>query len=883
MFPDRPKAVYRKEYSPPGFLITDATLEVDLADEEVLVRSRLVFKRNPAASRSEASLRLDGEDLELLELKRDGTALAGEDYTLDAQGLSLHAVPDHFELETLVRLRPQENTRLEGLYRSGPLFCTQCEAEGFRRITYYLDRPDVMARFRTAISADKERYPVLLSNGNPVLRQDQPNGRHRVVWEDPFPKPSYLFALVAGDLRHVEDRFTTRSGRSVLLQLYVEPGNLDKCGHAMRSLQRAMLWDETEYGREYDLDVYMIVAVNDFNMGAMENKGLNIFNSKFVLARPDTATDRDFQGIEGVIAHEYFHNWTGNRITCRDWFQLSLKEGLTVYRDQEFSAAMGSRGVKRIEDTRLLRAHQFAEDAGPMAHPVRPDSYIEINNFYTSTVYEKGAEVVRMQAKLLGPDRFRAGTDLYFARHDGQAVTTDDFVRCMEDASGRDLSQFKRWYTQSGTPELHVESVYDRAAGSYTLHFVQSCPDTPGQKDKLPFHIPVAVGLLDSRGLDIPLQLDGEARPSEGTRVLEVRDRRQSFCFVNLPEAPRLSILRGFSAPVKVLYDYSDEDLMFLMARDSDPFNRWDAGQVLAQRLLLALADDFQPGATLRVPDGFVGAFRSALLDPEADKSLLAEVLTLPSETYLGDQMAVVDVEAIHAVREAVRSHLARALREDLLRVHDANQEVGDYDISPTSIARRALKNLCLGYLMQLPDADARELCMRQFQGAHNMTDVIAALAALSHCACAEREQALQQFARRWGSDPLVMDKWFSIQATCKLPDTLDRVEALLAHPAFSMRNPNKVRSLIGAFCAGNPARFHAADGAGYHFLADRVLELDGLNPQVAARLLRSMLRWRRFDPRRQEMMKLQLQRVAGSRGLSNDVFEIATKSLENS
>jgi len=881
MFSDRPKTIYRKNYTPPGFLISDAVLDVDLAEDAVLVRSHLVLGRNPASSGREETLRLDGEDLELLEIRQNGQVLARDAYTADANGLTLHSVPEQFELETLVRIRPQENTRLEGLYRSGSLFCTQCEAEGFRRIAYYLDRPDVMARFTTRISADKTRYPVLLSNGNPVLREDLPKGRHRVVWEDPFPKPSYLFALVAGDLFRVEDRYTTRSARRVILQFYVESENRDKCGHAMLSLKRAMRWDEEKYGREYDLDVYMIVAVNHFNMGAMENKGLNIFNSKFVLARPDTATDRDFQGIEGVIAHEYFHNWTGNRITCRDWFQLSLKEGFTVYRDQEFSADMGSRGVTRIEDVRLLRAHQFAEDASPMAHPVRPDSYIEINNFYTSTVYEKGAEVVRMLSNLLGPDLFRAGTDLYFARHDGQAVTTDDFVRCMEEVSTRSLAQFQRWYAQAGTPELAVESEYDPAAKVYTLHVAQTCPDTPGQKDKLPFHIPLAVGLLDSHGRDIPLQLEGEAVAREGTRMLEVRDRRQSFRFVNVAQSPRPSLARGFSAPVKILHDRSDEDLMFLMARDSDPFNRWDAAQTLAQRLLLALVIASQRGLAVTIPAGFTQAFRTALLDPQADKGLLAEVLSLPSETYLGDQMEVVDVDAIHSVREALRGQLALALREPLLRVYEALRETDDYDILPTSIGRRALKNLCLAYLARLPDAEARELCMRQFRTGHNMTDVVAALAALSHCVCPEREQALQEFGRRWEGDPLVMDKWFTIQATSQLPDTLDRVQTLLGHPAFSLRNPNKVRSLVGAFCAGNPVRFHAADGAGYRFLVDRVLELDRLNPQVAARLLRGMTRWRRFDQQRQHLMQSELQRVVDTAGLSSDVFEIATKSLE--
>jgi aminopeptidase N len=872
-----PRAIRLQDYRPPAFVVDAVRLYVDLRERGTRVRAELDLRRNPAPGAAEGALRLDGERLALRSVTLDGRALAPAEYAVDEESLTVHAVPDACTLATEVEIAPEDNTALEGLYTSGSMYCTQCEAEGFRRITYYPDRPDVMARFTTTVVADKARCPVLLSNGNPVASGDLDGGRHFVTWEDPFPKPSYLFALVAGDLRCVEDRYVTASGREVKLRIYVEPENVDKCAHAMRSLQKAMRWDEERFGREYDLDVYMIVAVNDFNMGAMENKGLNVFNAKFVLARPETATDRDFLGIEGVIAHEYFHNWTGNRITCRDWFQLSLKEGLTVFRDQEFSADMGSRGVKRIEDVRLLRANQFAEDAGPMAHPVRPDAYIEINNFYTVTVYEKGAEVVRMQANLLGPEAFRKAMDLYFERHDGQAVTTDDFVRCMEDASGRDLGQFRRWYNQAGTPELEVSDVYDAQQRTYTLTVRQSCPPTPGQPDKAPLHIPFAVGLLGAQGEDLPLRLAGETGPAPRTRVLELREPEEAFRFVDVPVRPVPSLLRGFSAPVKVRYDHDDESLVFLMAHDGDGFNRWDAAQLLAQRVILRRVAD--PAAPL--PAGFVGAFRQALTDPRADRALLAEVLALPGESYLADQMPVVDVDGIHRAREAVKAGLAAALRDDLLAVHAACADAQPYDLAPAAIGRRSLRNLALGYLMQAADAEVAALCLAQYRAAHNMTDVMAALALIADSELPEREDVLADFRARWAHDPLVMDKWFVVQATARHPRTLSRVQTLLGDPAFSIRNPNKVRSLIGAFATGNPVRFHAADGSGYRFLVDRVLEIDPANPQIAARLLRALSRWRRYDPARQSLMRGELERATATAGLSKDVHEIATRSLE--
>ncbi len=884
MYRDAPHPIRLEDYRPPEFLIDRVDLNFDLDPDLTRVAASLQVRRNPAATRGDGSLTLHGEQLELDGVSLDGYPLTPAEYRLDAESLTLLRVPDSFLLQTWVHIHPASNTALEGLYQSGGMLCTQCEAEGFRRITYFLDRPDVMARYAVTLVGDKARFPVLLSNGNPGESRDLGDGRHEIRWEDPFPKPCYLFALIAGDLGLVEDQYTTASGRPVGLRIYVEPHNLDQCAHAMVSLKRAMRWDEERFGREYDLALYMIVAVSHFNMGAMENKGLNVFNDKYVLARPDTATDQDFAGIEGVIAHEYFHNWTGNRITCRDWFQLSLKEGFTVYRDQEFSAAMGSSAVKRIHDVRGLRAHQFAEDAGPLAHPVRPTAYIEINNFYTSTVYEKGAEVVRMQANLLGPALFRKATDLYFARYDGQAVTTDDFVTCMEDASGRDLTQFRRWYEQAGTPQLWVKGEYDGADGSYRLSVRQFTPATPGQQQKRPLHLPLAIGLLDAGGQELALRLSDEVGDAceaplpPGTRVLEVRAAVEHFRFVGLPERPVPSLLRGFSAPVKLHFDYSDQDLEFLMARDTDGFARWDAAQTLMQRVLLRLVAE--PGSD--APSAFFGACRLALLDTDVAAALRAEVLTLPGESYLADQMRVVDVDGIHRAREFLRRRIGEELRDDLMAVYAAQAETGPYAFNPESAGRRALKGLALAYLMAGGGEEALTRCRDQFAAAHSMTDVMVALRLLVDRGGPAGEAALVEFYRRWSTEPLVIDKWFSIQATSIRADTLEQVFHLMDHPDFSLRNPNRVRSLIGAFCTGNPVRFHAADGAGYRFLADRVLELDPLNPQIASRLLKSMIRWRRFDQGRQELMRAQLARVLDAAALlSKDAYEVASKALE--
>jgi aminopeptidase N len=875
-----PTVIQLKDYRPPAFLIPAVELDIDLHEDHALVKAQLEVRRNPAAADPDAPLVLDGDELELVSLALDGRKLAGNEYRVDAGRLTIPAVPDSFTLETAVSIAPRKNTKLMGLYASKDGFFTQSEAEGFRRITYFLDRPDVMARYACTIRADRDRYPHLLSNGNPTERGELPGGRHWVKWVDPFPKPSYLFAVVAAKLDKLEDVFVTRSGKRARLAVFVEPGKLDQAGFAMQALKRAMKWDEDVFGLELDLDQYMIVAVGDFNMGAMENKGLNIFNTKYVLARPDTATDLDYQNIDRVVAHEYFHNWTGNRVTCRDWFQLSLKEGLTVFRDQEFGADMYSRPVSRIREVRGLRAGQFPEDAGPMAHPVRPQSYMEVTNFYTATVYEKGAEVVRMIRTLIGGRAFRRGMDLYFERHDGQAVTCDEFVQAMADASGADLAQFKRWYDQAGTPVLEAAGAYDPATQRYFLDVRQSCPPTPGQDTKLPFHIPLAVGLVAPDGRDMPLRLEGEAGPSDTTRVLSVKEPAHRFTFVDVHAPPVPSLLRDFSAPTILKFDYRPDELAHLMAHDSDAFNRWEAGQRLARNLLLEGIAAHRSGRPLAVPDSFVAAFSRVLADARRDPAFAAEALILPAEVVIAEAMEVVDADAIHATRNAVAAHLARALRADLLAAYEANAVPGRYSPDAASAGKRALRNLCLGYLMELADDAARAAAVRQFERADNMTDAIAALSVLANCDCPERVPALDAFYAKWKRDPLVVDKWLRVQASSRLPGTLAEVQRLLAHPAFEIRNPNKVYSLIGGFAMGNHVRFHAASGAGYAFLADQVLRIDALNPQVAARMARAFDRWKRFDADRQARARAALERIRATDGLSKDTFEVVTKAL---
>ena len=874
-----PITIRLQDYQPTDYSIDSIQLDFDLQEEATRVRSALSVQRRDGVTPNKP-LVLNGEKLKLISVAIDGEALNPKDYRVEDESLTINTVPEFFILEIETEVNPGANTELSGLYISGGNFCTQCEAEGFRRITYMYDRPDVMAKYTTTIVADKAKFPVLLSNGNCVDSGELEGGRHFAKWEDPHPKPTYLFALVAGDLACINDRFTTLSGREVDLRIYVQHHNKDQCGYAMRSLKKAMKWDEEVYGREYDLDIYMIVAVDDFNMGAMENKGLNVFNSKYVLAKPETATDNDFEGIQGVIGHEYFHNWSGNRVTCRDWFQLSLKEGFTVFRDQEFSADMSSRGVKRISEVNILRTAQFREDASPMAHPVRPDSYVEINNFYTVTVYNKGAEVVRMLHKLLGPEQFRKGTDLYFQRHDGQAVTTDDFVKALEDASGEDFSQFKLWYSQAGTPRLEVQREYDTQAKTYTLTIKQSCPATPGQKDKKPFLIPLAMGLLDAQGRDMPLRLQGEAEAIQGTRVLQVREATQSFTFVNVNDKPVPSLLRGFSAPVKVETDLSDEELCFLMANDSDDFNRWEAGQRLAIKIFLGLLEDVKQGTPLQMNPAFVTAIQKILETEGLDKALAAQAITLPSESYLAEFVQPIDPLAIHQTRQYMRKSLATTLRNSLLAVYEANIDKGPYQIDAEAIGRRSLKNSCLFYLMELDDEAVKQSCVQQFETANNMTDVIASLAALANCDCNERLDALDSFYDKWKSESLVVDKWLSIQATSRLPNTLDAVKALTRHEAFNIRNPNKVRALVGAFAHGNTVNFHDSSGSGYEFVADYIIELNKLNPQIASRLTTVFTTWRKYDEQRQALMKRQLERIKAEPDLSKDVYEIISKSL---
>lgn len=878
----KPKTVYLKDYQPPDYRVETVNLQFDLDETRTRVKSHLVIFPNYDIASGSRPLLLYGRNLELINLLMNGRPLGPNEYSMDDESLVIPSPPSDIALEIETEVNPSANTALTGLYMSGGGFYTQCEPEGFRRITYYPDRPDVMARFFTTITADKKKYPVLLSNGNLIGRGDLPDGRHFAKWHDPFPKPSYLFALVAGDLARIEDQFITKSGRRVSLHIYVQRHNLDKCGHALSSLKRAMKWDEDVYGREYDLDLFMIVATDDFNMGAMENKGLNIFNSKYVLARPETATDADFQAIEGVVAHEYFHNWSGDRVTCRDWFQLSLKEGFTVFRDQQYMEDMTSRGVKRISEVNILRTHQFREDSGPMAHPVRPESYEEINNFYTATVYNKGAEVVRMLRTLLGPEGFRKGTDLYFSRHDGQAVTTDDFLKAMEDANGMDLAQFKLWYSQAGTPELHVSRAYDSLSKTYSLTIRQTIPATPGQPEKRPMLIPFAVALLERDGREMALRLKGESGNLgyKGASILKLKKWEETFVFIDIPDEPVPSLLRGFSAPVKLHSDLTDEELLFLMAHDTDEFNRWEAGQQLMKERLLKLAGDYQAGRPLSLDRPFINAFRKTLESRMEDKAFQAYALALPSETYLADFMDVIDPAAIHEARRFALRTLAEELKDVFLSVYEENEDAGPYDIDQKSVGKRSLRNLCLGYLMETGDAYIRGLCTKQFLFGGNMTNVLAALSLFADTDCPERAEALDYFYRRWKDDPLVMDKWLSIQAGSRLPDTLDNVKALTSHPIFNIQNPNKVRALIGTFAQANHARFHDASGAGYEFLSDFVLRLDPVNPQIAARLVLAFTLWRRYDERRRELMKKELERILHQPGLSKDVHEIVSKSL---
>ncbi|ERM11652.1 aminopeptidase N [Pantoea ananatis] len=866
----QPQIKYRHDYRAPDYTITDIDLTFELDESTTRVTAVSQVKRQ---GDSQAELRLDGEDLTLISLEVDGQAWTA--WREEAGCLVLSQLPDSFTLKIVNDIHPDRNSALEGLYKSGEALCTQCEAEGFRHITWYLDRPDVLARFTTTVIADGSRYPFLLSNGNRIDSGQDDKGRNWVKWQDPFPKPCYLFALVAGDFDVLRDSFTTRSGRNVALEIFVDRGNLDRADWAMTSLKNSMKWDEERFGLEYDLDIFMIVAVDFFNMGAMENKGLNVFNSKYVLAKAETATDKDYLGIEAVIGHEYFHNWTGNRVTCRDWFQLSLKEGLTVFRDQEFSSDLGSRAVNRIDNVRIMRGAQFAEDASPMAHPIRPDQVIEMNNFYTLTVYEKGSEVIRMMHTLLGEANFQKGMQLYFERHDGSAATCDDFVQAMEDASNVDLSQFRRWYSQSGTPTLSVRDDYNPELEQYTLHVTQHTPPTAEQKEKLPLHIPLDIELYDGQGKVIPLQHNGHPVHN----VLNVTEEFQTFIFDNVYFQPVPSLLREFSAPVKLDYKWSDAQLTFLMRHASNDFSRWDAAQSLLATYLRLNVARHQQGQHLSLPLHVADAFRTVLLDANSDPALTALILSLPGENEIAELFEIIDPQAIALVREALVRTLARELADEFFAVYNANQQA-EYHVDHAEIGKRSLKNICLYYLA-FGDMDlADKLVQAQYHHANNMTDSLAALSAAVAAQLPCRDALLADYDERWHKDGLVMDKWFMLQATSPAQNALLTVRRLLSHRSFSMGNPNRIRSLIGAFASGNPSAFHAEDGSGYRFLVEMLTDLNTRNPQVASRMIEPLIRLKRYDAHRQALMRQALEQLQGLDKLSGDLYEKITKAL---
>ncbi|MFQ3187649.1 MAG: aminopeptidase N [Marinomonas primoryensis] len=872
----QPSAIFLKDYKVPPFLIDKTELTFDLDEATTIVTSRLHMRRNPAYGKSTAPLVLDGgEDVKLIGVAMDDYSLPPEEYRISEGKLIITATADKFVLTCETLLEPQNNTRLEGLYRSSSMFCTQCEAEGFRHITYYLDRPDVMSVFTTTIIADESRYPVLLSNGNEVERSKTDDGKTLVVWHDPFPKPAYLFALVAGDLAVKNDVFTTQSKRDVKLQIFTETHNIDKVDYAMEALKRSMRWDEEAYGREYDLDIFMIVAVDDFNMGAMENKGLNIFNSSCLLASPETTTDDSYLRVEAIVAHEYFHNWSGNRVTCRDWFQLSLKEGFTVFRDQTFSADMHSETVKRVEDVSFLKTAQFAEDAGPMAHPVRPASFIEISNFYTLTVYEKGAEIVRMIHTLLGKEKFRAGSDLYFNRHDGQAVTCDDFVAAMQEASGVDLTQFKRWYSQAGTPVVSVTDAFDKDAGIYRLTMKQDTPATPGQPTKLPLHIPIRIGLLDELGNALSATVNNV---NSEDHVLHLISNEQVFEFAGLTARPVPSLLRGFSAPVKLRYDYAPADLLLLMSADSDGFNRWSAAQQLAVNELNTLIKQSIGGETLSVNSQLAHGFKTLLSDASLDPAMVALVLALPSQAYLSELANPIYPAAIKQARQYLKAQLANTLAEDFERVYREHSISGEYQATAEYIAHRSLKNMALSYWVETKDETAHRIVSEQFQSANNMTDQFSALSIAVNSKHEKAAELLAAFYEQWKDEPLVVNKWLMLTASQEHDAVLTTVKGLMEHPAFDLKNPNKVRSVLGGF-GQSMSGFHKEDGSGYRFLADQIILLNKRNPQIASRLCTPLTRWKKLQPALSIKMKAELERIL-SEELSKDVYEVVSKSL---
>lgn len=874
------KTIYLKDYRKPDYLVKDIHLTFKLNDTQTQVKSVMRIERNAGIS-SSAKLVLNGEQMKLLSVKLEDKVLTANEYNLTDEVLEIFAVPERFTLEIENEINPEANKALEGLYKSGNIFCTQNEPEGFRRITYYIDRPDVMAKFTTKVIGDKLRFPVLLSNGNPIARGDLEGGQHYVEWQDPFPKPSYLYSLVAGDLGVIKDTYKTVSGRKIDLEIYCDKGNEDKCHHAMLSLKNSMRWDEETYGLEYDLDIYMIVAVDSFNMGAMENKGLNIFNSAYVLAKPETATDANFLGIEGVIGHEYFHNWTGNRITCQNWFQLTLKEGLTVFRDQNFSADMNSKLVKRIEDVMRLKAAQLPEDAGPNAHPIKPNQYMEINNFYTATVYEKGSEVIRMIETFLGKQGFRKGMDKYFELFDGQAVRTEDFLHAMSVANNHfDFSQFENWYHQAGTPELKIQGRFDSAAKTYTLTVEQSCRPTPGQEVKKPYHLPLALGLVDKNGKDMTLSLkDSSHQPQVKDGILHIRKEKEEFVFTGIEVNPVLSVNRNFSAPVNVRMEQSLDDRIFLLAHDSDGFNRYEAGQIIATNMILSLMKDYRAGKTLSLDSKYVEAYGKLLADETLDPSFKAYCLALPPEMVLHGEQTTLDVEATHVARKFVRKTLAQAHKVKLQDIYQKMNKGGEYKVDSLSMGQRALKNTALGMLMSLGDQETFDLCERQYNSATNMTDESAALTFMADSDHPKRQESLQKFYNKWKHEPLVMQKWLSFQASSSRKDTLEVVRKLEKDPVFDKTVPNFVRSLIAAF-ARNAIHFHAEDGSGYAFVGQWIYELDSFNPQIAAGLAKIWSDYKRLPEKHQVHMKRELEKIKAKSGLSKGTFEIVSKTL---
>ena len=870
---ETPKTIYLKNYSPPAFIVDHIDLTFDIEDDQTRVISRLHVRKDRGIADQIPSLVFDKGDYEILSVIADGMVLLPGEYGTKNDSFTLAKTPDEFDLEITTRLKPSENTSLEGLYMSGGVIVTQCESQGFRKITPFPDRPDVMAIYSCTIIADKTKFPVLLSNGNLVNHGDLDGNRHFVRWEDPFKKPSYLFALVAGDLAHIRDQFKTRSGRWVELKIYSEKENIDKCGHAMDSLKQAMAWDEKRFGLEYDLDLYQIAAINDFNAGAMENKGLNIFNSKFVLADAKTATDDDFMNIQAVIGHEYFHNWTGNRVTLKNWFQLSLKEGLTVFRDQEFSSDLNSRGVERITNVRNLRGFQFPEDAGPMAHPVIPESYIKMDNFYTMTVYEKGSELIRMIHQLLGEENFQKGMDFYFEKYDGKAVAIEDFIGVMEEAGARDLKQFRSWYSQSGTPVVTITRTYHPESGQLEITFNQKTPGDRNQQNKQPLHIPVAFGIMDKNGEDIT---------PDGKVLLELKAETQTLVFDGIPEKSLPSYFRQFSAPVKIETDFTDEELAFLMAHDTDEINRWDSAQTLFHKEIKQIVKDIQTEEPLSVSRNLITAFQKTLTDKSMDRFFIAKMLTLPSELEIKEHFDPVDVDAIHSAKLFLEQDIAKQLKVHFLNLVDLCSKADSFSISHEAMADRSLKNLCLSYLGSLKGKETTQLVYDHFVSAKNMTDELASFKTLADIDPDMKQEAVDQFYSKWKHDKLVLDKWFMVQAGSVLSDTLERVKKLIGHPDFSMKNPNKVRALVHMFAMQNHANFHAVDGAGYQFIADQIISLDRINHQIAARLASCFNHWKKYDETRKSLMKKELERILNIKSLSKNVYEIVSRALWN-